>query len=155
VISYPNLINGRTWRASKPLNVPDNATESVSLANHIEDLIQQAVGHGNALDVGHFTLEAFDPDAPWQRQTKPKHTDSGCGAPPSSKTITLTLSNLIYLPKAELSAQLTNRLIRIADLSKPRVLQSPSAATVCLEQTQGHRLRRKLSKPHWLASRMS
>ena len=103
----------------KPLIAPDNATENGSLANHIEDLIQQAVGHGNALDVGHFTLEAFDPDAPWQRQTKPKHTDSGCGAPPSSKTITLTLSNLIYLPKAELSAQLTNRLIRIAAFQNP------------------------------------
>jgi hypothetical protein len=103
----------------KPLAAPDSATERVSLANHIDNLIEQAVGNGNALDVGHFTLEAFDPDAPWQSQTGTKRSDSGMRGAHASKTITLTLSNLIYLQKAELSPQLTNRLIRIAAFQNP------------------------------------
>ena len=103
----------------KPLSAPDSATERVSLANHIDNLIEQAVGNGNALDVGHFTLEAFDPDAPWQSQTGTKRSDSGMSGAHASKTITLTLSNLIYLQKAELSPQLTNRLIRIAAFQNP------------------------------------
>lgn len=140
----------------KPLSIPDRITEKNSddgggddggnadnlserlaarptqamastLTEHINNLIQQAVGSKNALDVGHFTLEAFDPDAPWQQQTALETTGSGSSptnlpansANRTTTTITLTLSNLIYLPKAELSPQLTNRLIRIAAFQNP------------------------------------
>ena len=103
----------------KPLCVPKQGAVNVSLADHIDNLIQKAVGDNDVLDIGHFTLEAFDPDAPWQRPLAHTHSASGASAANPPKTITVTLSNLIYLPKAELSKQLTNRLIRIAAFPNP------------------------------------
>ena len=117
-----------------PMSAPATDPNINTLRDHIDSLMFQAVGNRDALDVGHFSLDAFDPNSPWQKQplqptlltsSTPIAMSATNAMNPNAKvgdahaTITLTLSNLIYIPKADLSPFLTNRLIRIAAFQNP------------------------------------
>jgi superfamily II DNA or RNA helicase len=74
----------------------------------IETAILRATGPMHPLDVSFIDEE--DLATPWKRRVSNKETLPG----PLPEALTITLSNYVYFEKAELTQQLTNRLIRLA-----------------------------------------
>ena len=79
----------------------------------IEAAILRAIGPTHPLDVTFIDEE--DLATPWKRRATDQTTLPG----PLPKTLTITLANLVYLEKAQLTQPLTNRLIRLAAFQNP------------------------------------
>jgi len=79
----------------------------------IEPTIVRATGGVHPLDV--TFIDAEDLATPWKRDTRSLAQIPG--ATPTS--LTVTLANLVYFEKAELSQPLANRLIRLAAFQNP------------------------------------
>ena len=79
----------------------------------LEDAILRASGGRNPLDVA-FAMETED-SKPWQRPSSISNRLSG----PLPETLNLVLANQIFITKADLPQQLTNRLIRLAAFQNP------------------------------------
>lgn len=85
-----------------------------SMAAHdIEPTILRATGGVHPLDVTFIDDE--DLATPWKRA----NTSTGKLPGPMPKSLTVTLSNLIYFEKAQLPQALANRLIRLAAFQNP------------------------------------
>ena len=80
-------------------------------AHDIEPTILRATGSSHPLDVNFIDEE--DLKEPWKRSAQKKLA----GQMP--KSLTVTLANLIYFEKAQLSQALVNRLIRLAAFQNP------------------------------------
>lgn len=81
-------------------------------AHDIEPTILRATGNAHPLDVTFIDEE--DQKEPWKRSNTPKKL---AGLMP--KSLTITLGNLVYFEKAQLSQSLANRLIRLAAFQNP------------------------------------
>jgi superfamily II DNA or RNA helicase len=81
--------------------------------SEIEPTILRATGAGHPLDV--TFIDDADLATPWKRPSASTLKLSG----PLPKALTLTLANLIYFEKAQLSQTLANRLIRLAAFQNP------------------------------------
>jgi superfamily II DNA or RNA helicase len=79
----------------------------------IEPTILRATGNSHPLDVTFINEE--DQKEPWKRSASVTKKLVG----PMPKSLTVTLSNLIYFEKAQLSQSLANRLIRLAAFQNP------------------------------------
>jgi superfamily II DNA or RNA helicase len=79
----------------------------------IEATIVRATGGVHPLDVTFIDDE--DPATPWNRDTRSLAKIPGA----TPKSLTVTLANLVYFEKAELSQPLANRLIRLAAFQNP------------------------------------
>ena len=85
-----------------------------TMAPHdIEPTILRATGGSHPLDVTFITGE--DQEEPWRRPVQAKQRLLG----PMPASLTVTLSNLLYFEKAQLSQPLANRLIRLAAFQNP------------------------------------
>lgn len=81
--------------------------------NDIEPTIVRATGGVHPLDVTFIDDE--DLATPWKRDTRSLAKIPGA----TPKSLTVTLANLVYFEKAELSQPLANRLIRLAAFQNP------------------------------------
>jgi superfamily II DNA or RNA helicase len=79
----------------------------------IESAILRATGPMHPLDVTFIDEE--DLSTPWKHRATDKTTLPG----PLPEALTITLANLVYLEKAQLTQPLTNRLIRLAAFQNP------------------------------------
>lgn len=79
----------------------------------IEAAILRATGPTHPLDVTFIDEE--DLATPWKRPVADKATLPG----PLPEALTITLANLVYFEKAQLTQPLTNRLIRLAAFQNP------------------------------------
>jgi len=79
----------------------------------IEPTIVRATGGVHPLDV--TFIDAEDLATPWKRDTRSLAKIPGA----TPKSLTVTLANLVYFEKAELSQPLANRLIRLAAFQNP------------------------------------
>lgn len=79
----------------------------------IESVILRATGPMRPLDVTFIDEE--DLATPWKRPAPDRGTLPG----PLPEALTITLANLVYLEKAQLTQPLTNRLIRLAAFQNP------------------------------------
>ncbi len=79
----------------------------------IEPAILRATGPMHPLDVTFIDEE--DLATPWKRRGPDKATLPG----PLPEALTITLANLVYFEKAQLTQPLTNRLIRLAAFQNP------------------------------------
>lgn len=79
----------------------------------IEAAILRATGPTHPLDVTFIDEE--DLATPWKRPVADKTTLPG----PLPEALTITLANLVYFEKAQLTQPLTNRLIRLAAFQNP------------------------------------
>ena len=79
----------------------------------IESVILRATGPMHPLDVTFIDEE--DLATPWKRRAPDKTTLPG----PLPEALTITLANLVYFEKAQLTQPLTNRLIRLAAFQNP------------------------------------
>ena len=86
--------------------------ESMS-PQEIEPAILRATGPMHPLDVTFIDEE--DLATPWKRRAPDKTTLPG----PLPEALTITLANLVYFEKAQLTQPLTNRLIRLAAFQNP------------------------------------
>jgi len=86
--------------------------ESMS-PEEIEPTILRATGPMHPLDVTFIDNE--DLATPWKRRIPDKATLPG----PFPEALTITLANLVYFEKAQLTQPLTNRLIRLAAFQNP------------------------------------
>ena len=82
-------------------------------AHDIEPTILRATGNAHPLDVTFIDEE--DQKEPWKRSAAVNKRLAG----PMPKSLTVTLSNLIYFEKAQLPQSLANRLIRLAAFQNP------------------------------------
>ena len=82
-------------------------------AHDIEPTILRATGNAHPLDVTFIDEE--DQKEPWKRSASASKKLIG----PMPKSLTVTLSNLIYFEKAQLPQPLANRLIRLAAFQNP------------------------------------
>lgn len=82
-------------------------------AHDIEPIILRATGGVHPLDVTFIDEE--DQKEPWKRSSSVTKKLVG----PMPKSLTATLSNLIYFEKAQLPQSLANRLIRLAAFQNP------------------------------------
>jgi hypothetical protein len=83
------------------------------VAHDIEPTILRATGGVHPLDVTFIDEE--DMATPWKREATSAKKLSGL----MPKSLTVTLANLIYFEKTELSQALANRLIRLAAFQNP------------------------------------
>ncbi len=88
------------------------AIESMALQD-IEPTILHATGPMHPLDVTFIDDE--DLSTPWKRPAPNKGTLTG----PLPQALTITLANLVYFEKSQLTQPLTNRLIRLAAFQNP------------------------------------
>jgi hypothetical protein len=79
----------------------------------IESVILRATGPMHPLDVTFIDEE--DLATPWKRKAPDKTTLPG----PLPEALTITLANLVYFEKEQLTQPLTNRLIRLAAFQNP------------------------------------
>ena len=79
----------------------------------IEPAILRATGRSHPLDVTFIDDE--DLATPWKHPTP----NEGTVPAPLPETLTITLANLVYFEKAQLTQPLTNRLIRLAAFQNP------------------------------------
>ena len=79
----------------------------------IEAAILRAIGPAHPLDVTFIDEE--DLATPWNRRANDQTMLPG----PLPRTLTITLANLVYFEKAQLTQPLTNRLIRLAAFHNP------------------------------------
>ena len=89
-----------------------DSIESVA-PQDIESVILRATGPMHPLDVTFIDEE--DLATPWKRRAPDKTTLPG----PLPEALTITLANLVYYEKAQLTQPLTNRLIRLAAFQNP------------------------------------
>jgi superfamily II DNA or RNA helicase len=82
-------------------------------AHDLEPIILRATGNAHPLDVTFIDEE--DQKEPWKRSAAVSKKLVG----PMPKSLTVTLSNLIYFEKAQLPQSLANRLIRLAAFQNP------------------------------------
>ncbi len=82
-------------------------------AHDIEPTILRATGNAHPLDVTFIDEE--DQKEPWKHSASASKKLIG----PMPKSLTVTLSNLIYFEKAQLPQPLANRLIRLAAFQNP------------------------------------
>jgi len=81
----------------------------------IEPAILRATGPGPMHPLDVTFIDEEDLATPWKRRVPDKATLPG----PLPETLTITLSNLVYFEKAQLTQPLTNRLIRLAAFQNP------------------------------------
>ena len=82
-------------------------------AQDIESIVLRATGGTHPLDVTFIDDE--DLATPWKRESTSAKPLQG----PMPKSLTVTLANLVYFEKAQLSQALANRLIRLAAFQNP------------------------------------
>lgn len=82
-------------------------------AQDIEPIVLRATGGTHPLDVTFIDDE--DLATPWKRESTSTRQLQG----PMPKSLTMTLANLVYFEKAQLSQALANRLIRLAAFQNP------------------------------------
>ncbi|MBV8657843.1 MAG: DEAD/DEAH box helicase family protein [Burkholderiales bacterium] len=79
----------------------------------IDGFVLQMTGGGHPLDVSLIGDE--ENETPWKRPTVASQRLPG----PLPRTVSITLANLLYFPKEQLSQPLINRLIRLAAFQNP------------------------------------
>ena len=89
------------------------ATIQAMVPHDIEPTILRATGGVHPLDVTFIDEE--DLATPWKRSAPSNRKPSG----PMPEVLTVTLANLIYFEKAQLTQPLANRLIRLAAFQNP------------------------------------
>jgi len=89
------------------------ASVQAMVPNDIEPAILQATGGAHPLDLTFVTDE--DQQAPWKRSALLKLRLPG----PMPSSLTVTVANLLYFEKAQISQPLANRLIRLAAFQNP------------------------------------
>lgn len=86
----------------------------------LEDALLRSGDGGHTLDVAFSSEE--ENGKPWQRQTTPSSQISG----PLPESLTMVLSNQIFIAKTGLPQSLANRLIRLATFQNPEFYKAQS-----------------------------
>jgi hypothetical protein len=97
----------------------------------IEPAILRAAGPMHPLDVTFIDNE--DLTTPWKRRIPDKATLPG----PLPQTLTITLANLVYFEKTQLTQPLTNRLIRLAAFQNPEFYRAQAMRLSVWDKTAG------------------
>jgi hypothetical protein len=104
--------------------------ESMALQD-IEPAILRATGPRHPIDVTFIDEE--DLATPWKRPTPNKGSLPG----PLPQALTITLANLVYFEKAQLTQPLTNRLIRLAAFQNPEFYRAQAMRMSVWNKTAG------------------
>lgn len=90
----------------------------------VEDIVSKAASIGDLLGVRRsFDLDGSQLAKPWELKPSEKFCEEPI-AGPLPETIRVTCSNLLFVEKANLSASLVNRIIRIAAFHNPEFYQA-------------------------------
>jgi hypothetical protein len=111
-----------------------------AILTRMQTLLRNVYPGGDVINVRHVTTDYDVDNDPWLLPPSGRVVDKPI-TEPLPPNISITLGNLIYVEKKELSDVFLNRLMRLAAFQNPEFYRGRSDAAFDFWQTQSHRLR--------------